>query len=159
MSEELYQEIILDHFKNPRCRGCLNCPHRESCVFNPLCGDKIRLSLNIIDGRVSEIAFEGEGCAISQASGSMMCSLCKGKCLGDVCALREDFLKVLTLKESPGENADLGDAQVLEGVKRFPGRVRCAVLAWEALGQCLSEQCLSEQGLQEKSCKSTPQPT
>lgn len=140
MSEDLYQEIILEHFKNPRCYGCLNCPHRESCVFNPLCGDKIKLGLTLQDGRVTDIAFDGEGCAISQASGSILCSLCKGLDVTEVSNLRSKFLKVLKGESDEALGPEMGDACVLEGVKRFPARVRCAVLAWEALGKCLEEQ-------------------
>ena len=139
MLDELYQEIILDHYKNPRCKGCLECPHRESCVFNPLCGDRIKLSLNIVNNRIDEICFDGEGCAISQASGSIMCDLCKGRSLDEIDGLREEFTQILSRKSDANMGEKFGDASCLEGVKKFPARVRCAVLAWEALRECIEE--------------------
>lgn len=147
MLDELYQELILDHYKNPRCLGCLDCPGACVMMNNPLCGDKVRLSIKVHDSKLSDIAFEGQGCSISQASASMMSELCKGKSVSEVRGLREKFKSMMQGKLSASACPELGDVGCLEGVSKIQARVRCAMLAWEALERCLdvSEQSIPHQ--------------
>ena len=136
--DELYQEVILDHFKHPRCKGCLSNPSATSSLFNPLCGDKISVSVLVDEkGIVRELAFVGQGCSISQASASMMSSLCKGKSIEEVKGLAQLFRKMMRGETPEGSAELLGDAVALEGVRKFSARIKCAVLAWEAIEKCL----------------------
>lgn len=137
--DSLYQDVILDHFRNPRCKGALDNPDASVRLVNPLCGDEIKLTVGIKDGRICDVACEGHGCAISQASASMMSELLKGKTLEEVRARVELFKQVLEGKSVPDIEEKLGDAAALEGVKNFAARIKCAVLAWEAMETCLTE--------------------
>jgi len=129
----------LDHFQNPRCRHCMEDAKTCAHVFNPLCGDEIKVMLSSDGKHVEDISFLGKGCSISQASASMMAEICKGKSLEDI---RELYTQATSLIKgsSPGKDySSLGDIVALGGVRKFPARVKCAVLAWEALGKCLKE--------------------
>ncbi len=146
--DELYQDVILDHFQNPRCRHCIENAKAEAHVYNPLCGDEVQVMLNSDGTMVEEISFLGNGCAISQASASMMSELVKGKSIVEIEELYTkvtDLIKGTNTPHSDKCNSsnlgepDLGDVVALGGVKKFPARVKCAVLAWEALGKCLLE--------------------
>ena len=137
--DELYQEVILDHHKNPRCKGCINCPDANCALKNPLCGDQIELGLNVDNQTVSEIKFGGHGCAISQASASMMSDLCRGKTLEDASQLVTQFRLMMRGEKAGEELQALGDAVALEGVRKFSARVKCAMLAWEALEKCIND--------------------
>lgn len=144
--DELYQDVILDHFQNPRCRHCIENAKAEAHLFNPLCGDEVRVMLNSDGTRVDDISFVGNGCAISQASASMMAEVVKGKSLDEIRELQQkvsDLIKGLPAKHvetTDGDSSDsLGDIVALGGVRKFPARVKCAVLAWEALGKCITE--------------------
>lgn len=134
MSElrELYQQVILDHHKRPRNYRKLPEANRTALGHNPLCGDKIRLYALVEDGRISEIAFEGSGCAISTASASMMTESVKGKTTAEAEALFERFHDLVTGRREAG-GADLGKLEVFAGVKEYPVRVKCATLAWHTL--------------------------
>ncbi|PWD85768.1 Fe-S cluster assembly sulfur transfer protein SufU [Ignatzschineria cameli] len=126
----LYQEVILDHNRNPRNFHKIDpCSHHAE-GHNPLCGDQIEVYLNIEDGVITDIAFQGEGCAISTASSSMMTEAIKGKSIAEAEALFQRFHDAVTL-DAPGEG--LGALQILTGVREYPARVKCATLPWHAL--------------------------
>lgn len=135
--EDLYKEVILDHYQSPRNKGRLESPDVATRGHNPLCGDEIEIGLSIQDDLVREIAFGGRGCSISQASASMMTESVKGHTLAEAQQLAEAFKAVMT-SEAPAES--LGEAeelQALQGVKRFPVRVKCALLPWTALQEAV----------------------
>ena len=136
--EELYQEVILDHSRRPRNFGTL--PNADVLVHgdNPSCGDEIHLGVHFgPDGKLEEIKFSGQGCAISQASASMMTLKLKGKTRAEAAELSRTFGNLVT-GQTPGEVKALGDLQLLQGVRKFPQRVKCAMLAWRAVEQALS---------------------
>ena len=136
---DLYQEVILDHNRRPRnFRTIENASHHAE-GYNPLCGDRLRLYLQIDGGVVTDIAFQGAGCAISKASASLMTDSVKGKALGDVRSLFERFHRMITTPA--GEQVEeLGKLMVLSGVREFPVRVKCASLAWHTLKAALDRQ-------------------
>ncbi len=131
--DDLYKEVILDHYQNPRNRGKLESPDIATRGHNPLCGDEVELSLNIDDDRVRDIAFGGRGCSISQASASMMTENVKGHSLGEAEQLAGAFKAVMTADGSPDGLGEAEELQALQGVKRYPVRVKCALLPWTAL--------------------------
>jgi len=153
--EDLYREIILDHYRNPRNRGELPTPpaHRVE-GFNPLCGDEIVVYLTVDDGVVTDLKIGGQGCSISQSSASMMSAAVKGKTVEEARALIRAFKGMMSIHEQrlDGESeataeadaaADaevkLGDLEALQGVVKFPVRIKCATLSWNTLGQGLDE--------------------
>ena len=141
--EELYREVILDHYRNPRHEGSLENPDAHAEGNNPLCGDEISLDLAITDGRVTDVAVLGRGCSISQASASMMASAVDGKSLDEIGELTHRVKALLSIEEGdPGidperPGAALGDLEALQGVKQFPVRIKCADLAWTTLSEAL----------------------
>jgi nitrogen fixation NifU-like protein len=137
--EELYQEVILDHSRRPRNFGAL--PNADVLVHgdNPSCGDEIHLGIHFDpEGKLAEIKFSGQGCAISQASASMMTLKLKGKTRSEAAELSRTFKNLVTGEASP-ESKALGDLQLLQGVRKFPQRVKCAMLAWRAVEQALAQ--------------------
>jgi nitrogen fixation protein NifU and related proteins len=149
--EDLYREIILDHYRNPRNRGELPVPpaHRVE-GFNPLCGDEIILYLDVEDGRVVDVKITGQGCSISQSSASMMSAAVKHKTVAEARALIRAFKGMMSVHEQrlDGEDGDgeqpdsdvkLGDLEALQGVVKFPVRIKCATLSWNTLAQGLDE--------------------
>jgi len=141
---ELYQEVILDHNRSPRNFGPLNpCDHKAD-GHNPLCGDNVTVYLTVADGVVTEVAFDGRGCAISVASASMMTELVKGKTIADAERLFDSFQHLCTDETEPPAPAGLEDEmdslQVLSGVRAFPMRVKCATLAWHTMSAALQGQ-------------------
>jgi len=136
--DELYREIILDHYRNPRNRGSLAQPSASGEGDNPLCGDEVRVELDIRDGRVCDVRFEAKGCSISQASASMMTEAVKGLSLEEVDSLFETFKAMLYGSDEVDVEA-LGDLEALQGVRKFPVRVKCATLAWNTLQEALEE--------------------
>ena len=135
--EDLYQEVILHHSKSPRNFGELDEANRSADGYNPLCGDKLRLTLIVEGGEVKDIRFLGEGCAISTASSSVMTDLLKGKTEEDATKMLHAFHALVT-GESPNEDApELGKLEVFSGVSRFPVRVKCAMLPWRTLESAL----------------------
>lgn len=135
---ELYQQVILDHSRKPRNYGELSPPCEHVHGDNPSCGDEVDLYVRFGEsGEIEEIKFSGQGCAISQASASMMTQKVKGKGKAEVTKMTEDFRRVVTGDEEPAEVDELGELQLLEGVRKFPQRVKCAMLAWRALEQSL----------------------
>jgi nitrogen fixation NifU-like protein len=131
--DDLYKEVILDHYQNPRNRGKLESPDIATRGHNPLCGDEVELSLNIDGDHVRDIAFGGRGCSISQASASMMTENVKGHSLGEAEQLADAFKAVMTADGAPDGLGEAEELQALQGVKRYPVRVKCALLPWTAL--------------------------
>lgn len=140
MSEltDLYQEVVLDHSKRPRNYGPLPEETHRAEGLNPLCGDRITVHARVEGGVVSEVRFEGSGCAISRASASVMTGLVRGKSPSQIEALFRDFHRLVTEGPKPGEEERAGKLAVFSGVHEFPARVKCASLAWHALRQALS---------------------
>lgn len=138
---DLYEEVILDHNRNPR--NYPKKPDRCNCSAhgdNPLCGDQVQVHLRVEDGIIEDIGFEGRGCAISTASASLMTEALKGKSEGEAAALFEAVHKLLTEQDSDDSDADadrLGKLMVLGGIKQYPMRVKCATLAWHTLQAAL----------------------
>jgi nitrogen fixation protein NifU and related proteins len=154
--EDLYREIILDHYRSPRNRGELPAPPATRVEgFNPLCGDEIVLYVDVQDGTVADIRIGGQGCSISQSSASMMSAAVKGKTLDEVQQLTRAFKGMMSIHEQsldgdgnePAENIDsevkLGDLEALRGVVKFPVRIKCATLSWNTLQQALEEPATS----------------
>ena len=144
--EDLYREIILDHYRSPRNRGELESPPAvESRGHNPLCGDEITLYL-LVDGQgddavVTDVKIGGQGCSISQSSASMMTQAVIGKSVGEARAMIRRFRSMMGLEDvesQPGDDdIDLGDLEALQGVVKFPVRIKCAVLGWSTLADAL----------------------
>lgn len=135
-AEDLYREIILDHYRSPRNKrrgveGAIAVKHD-----NPLCGDELHLAVDVQDGSVADVAFDGRGCSISQASASMMTEAVQGKSVKDALGITETVRQMMH-GHAPAE--DLGDLMALEGVAKFPVRVKCALLAWMALKDALGQ--------------------
>ena len=135
----LYQEMILDHFRRPRNKGTLEKPDASVEMKNPLCGDEITLQVAFDGDSVCDLRFSGRGCSISQASASMMTQLVKGKSPEEIEAIRTQF-RDLMLGNASADESQLGSLRALSGVARFPARVKCALLAWNALERALAER-------------------
>jgi len=155
--EDLYREIILDHYRSPRNRGELDPPATRTEGFNPLCGDEVVITAIIEDGAIQDLKIDGQGCSISQSSASMMSSAVKGKTLDDVNDITRAFKAMMSIHESgldgaaDGSDTDplepddsladvkLGDLEALRGVVKFPVRIKCATLGWNTLAQAIEE--------------------
>jgi nitrogen fixation NifU-like protein len=135
--DELYKEVILDHYKNPRNKRSLPQAGLSCRKNNPLCGDEITVHARIDDGRVAEVAFEGSGCSISQASASMLTEAVAGKSFADAEDLATRFRGMMEGKVEPDEDT-FGDLMALKGVVKYPVRIKCAVLAWDVFQEALS---------------------
>lgn len=134
----LYQELILDHYRRPRNRGELPDADHEAHMRNPTCGDEIRLQLRLgDDGRITDAKFTGDGCSISQAAVSMMTQLVKGKSVAEANALAARFTQLMHGDEEAARDRALGDLRALAGVAKFPVRVKCALLGFNALEEAL----------------------
>jgi nitrogen fixation NifU-like protein len=147
--EDLYKEIIMDHYRSPRHRGELETPpakHAEG--FNPLCGDEVHVYVQIDDGTITDVAIGGQGCSISQASASMMSAAIKGKTVAEVHELNTAVKAMMSIHEDELEDddsgvlpeppdVDLGDLEALKGVVQFPVRIKCATLGWNTLADAL----------------------
>ena len=139
---DLYQSVILDHSRKPRNFGEL---HGDGCVHvhgdNPSCGDESDVYLKLIGGKIEDIKFNGQGCAISQASASMMTQKIKGKASAEATQMATVFRGIVTGKDRQlAKEEELGELILLEGVQHFPQRVKCAMLSWRALEQALNEK-------------------
>lgn len=147
--EELYREVILDHFKAPRNKGRIDRPDSEADGVNPLCGDQIKITSLLDDTLIKDVKFEGHGCAISQSSASMMTAAVKGKTISEAIELTQRFKHILGVEGgTPHTNGsvdmdELGDLAALEGVKKYPVRIKCALLAWNTLLQNLEQRLKS----------------
>jgi nitrogen fixation protein NifU and related proteins len=137
---DLYQDVILDHSKNPRNAGRPEHPDHEAKGNNPLCGDKITVYVTLEDGVIADIRFEARGCAISVASASMMSELAKGRSADDIRDLFEGFHEAVTSKEpvSPEAIEKLDKLAALIGVREFPMRVKCATLPWHTMAAAIA---------------------
>jgi nitrogen fixation NifU-like protein len=131
---ELYQEVILDHYRQPRNAGRMDEANRKAEGFNPLCGDRVKLYLNVEDGVILDARFEGTGCAIATASASLMTESIKGKRKEEALSLMESMHDMLI---DGSKASDVGKLEVLAGVHEFPQRVKCATLAWQTLKAAL----------------------
>lgn len=134
--DDLYREVILDHYRRPRNRGSLAEATRTAEGVNPVCGDEITLELLINDHMIEGVAFSGQGCAISLASASMLTERIKGKTTTEAIRVLGEVRAMLVNGEAP--SLDLGDLEALEGVARLPVRVKCALLCWNVLQQGLN---------------------
>jgi nitrogen fixation NifU-like protein len=141
--EDLYREIILDHYRTPRNRGELEPPAVKVDGHNPLCGDEIIVYLNVEgsgdDAVVNDIKIGGQGCSISQSSASMMTNAVKGKPVSEVNAVIRRFKSMMGIEElaESDSDIDLGDLEALQGVVKFPVRIKCAVLSWNTLANAI----------------------
>ena len=136
--QELYRDLILDHNRHPRNFGHLGAPAHHARGHNPLCGDELTVFVRLDGDRVADIAFEGQGCAISTASASLMTEAVKGKDRAAVGALYEKVHALLTQPDAPAD-ASLGKLAALSGVREFPARVKCASLCWHTLNAALTQ--------------------
>ncbi len=141
-SNDLYQEVILDHYKHPRNCGCIAPHSHEADGQNPLCGDELTVYVDIADGVIRDISFEGQGCAISQASASLMTEALKGKPLDEALTLHEQVHQLIT-GTSDVDPTTLGKLQVMEGVSDYPMRVKCASLAWHTMKAAITRDPVS----------------
>ena len=135
--EDLYKEVILDHYKAPRNKRPMPDAELSCSRNNPLCGDEILVSAHVEDGVVADIAFQGQGCSISQSSASMLTEAVKGKSVDDAGKLASDFRGMMAGEVDPDED-EFGDLVALKGVVKYPIRIKCAVLAWDVLQEALS---------------------
>ncbi len=148
--ENMYQEIILDHYKHPHHAGLRDPFEAEVHHVNPTCGDEVTLRVAVRDGAIAELGWEGEGCSISQASTSVMSGLVIGKPIGDAMALQQKFLELMQSRGaaelSEADEDELEDAVAFEGVSKYPARVKCALLGWMAMKSAVGEAvALSEE--------------
>ena len=143
--EDLYREVILDHYRSPRNKGRLESPDAVAQGVNPLCGDEITIELDFDGDRVSAVAVDGQGCSISQSSASMMTEAIKGKTRAEIESLTQKFRDMMSLDgeidigldpERPG--SVLGDLEALQGVRKYPVRIKCASLGWNVLLEALN---------------------
>ncbi|KGR82622.1 Fe-S cluster assembly sulfur transfer protein SufU [Lysinibacillus odysseyi] len=131
--DQLYRSVIMDHYKNPRNKGSLEDESVTIDMNNPTCGDRIHLTLKVEDGIVQDAKFDGEGCSISMSSASMMTQIVKGRKKEEALELAEIFSKMMLGEEFDVDKYDLGDVEALQGVAKFPARIKCATLAWKAM--------------------------
>ena len=136
----LYQEMILDHYRRPRNKGALEKADTTVEMKNPLCGDEITLQVAFEGNSVCDLRFSGRGCSISQASASMMTQLVKGKSGAEIDSIRKQFRDLMLGNASTADESQLGSLRALSGVARFPARVKCALLAWNALETALAQK-------------------
>ncbi len=140
--EDLYREIILDHYRTPRNRGELDTPPAHKAEgHNPLCGDEITVYALVDNGILVDVKVSGQGCSISQSSASMMTQAIKGKSLDEIRALIHRFKVMMSIEadaeDAPSADVKLGDLEALRGVVKFPVRIKCATLAWNTLAEAL----------------------
>ncbi|WP_335870300.1 Fe-S cluster assembly sulfur transfer protein SufU [Bacillus sp. 2205SS5-2] len=136
--DTLYRQVIMDHYKNPRNKGAIEDGSMKIDMNNPTCGDRIHLTMKVEDGIVQEAKFDGEGCSISMASASMMTQAVKGKDIETALKLSNIFSDMMLGKDYD-EDVDLGDIEALQGVAKFPARIKCATLAWKAMEKGVNE--------------------
>jgi nitrogen fixation NifU-like protein len=134
---DLYRDVILDHNRKPRNFGAVDAASARVEGFNPLCGDRLVLTLRMQDGRIADIRFEGQGCAISTASASLMTEAVKGRTRAEAMAIFERMHRLLTDDAAPVDDEKLGKLAALSGVREFPARVKCASLCWHTLASAL----------------------
>lgn len=135
--QAMYQELILDHYRRPRNKGELEGEHKTIAMKNPLCGDEVYLHLSVEGEKVADISFTGRGCSISQAAASMITQAVKGKTADEAESLGERYREMIMGNASAAQDKTLGQLRALSGVSKFPARVKCALLAWNALEEGL----------------------
>ena len=135
----LYQQLILEHYRHPRNKAELDEKTVEVHMANPVCGDEIRLQLRIEGDEIAEAKFVGQGCSISQAAVSMMTTLLEGRSLADADALADRFTEMMHGSEDAAKDRSLGDLRALQGVSKFPVRIKCALLGFDALQEALKK--------------------
>ena len=145
MTDDLYQEIILDHYKNPRGAASIGNPQGESHQVNPTCGDEVTVWVGQDESGNLEIAYQGQGCSISQASSSVMSELLNGKSIQEAASIQAAFLELMQSKGklTPDEDV-LEDAIAFAGVSRYPARIKCALIAWMALADAQIKSGLTD---------------
>lgn len=136
--DTLYRQVIMDHYKKPRNKGMLEDGSLTIDMNNPTCGDRIRLTMKIEGNKVSDVKFDGDGCSISMSSASMMTQAIKGKDVDTALTMSQTFSEMIQGKEYSDE-IDLGDIEALQGVSKFPARIKCATLAWKAMEKGLKD--------------------
>ncbi|HUC94290.1 MAG TPA: SUF system NifU family Fe-S cluster assembly protein [Paenibacillus sp.] len=136
--DDLYRRVIMDHYKNPRNRGTMDEGSVTVNLNNPTCGDRISLQLQVEDGIVKQARYTGEGCSISMSSASMMTDAVKGRTIGEALAMADKFSSLM--KGEPVEFEEYEDIEALSGVNKFPARIKCATLAWNALRKGVEPQ-------------------
>lgn len=136
--EDLYREIILDHYRHPRNRRLLDAPDVTAEGVNPVCGDQIKLHLAFSDGHISAVGFKGSGCAISQSSASLMTEAVKRRTAEDAARMRQEFEDMMVNGAAPA--MELGDLEALQGVAKFHARVKCALLPWKVLDEAITRR-------------------
>lgn len=142
--DELYREVILDHFRRPRNRGALTGAGVHVEGLNPTCGDEVRLDIAVEGGRIRDIAFDGAGCSISVASASLLTDRLRGTTLDEADSVAGEFKAMLLEGEAP--SPALGDLEALQGVAQFPVRIKCAILAWNVLQEGLNQARVAATG-------------
>jgi nitrogen fixation NifU-like protein len=135
--DDLYRDIILDHYRHPRHRGHLDSPSATHEGLNPLCGDEVTVEVKVDGNRLAGIAYTGSGCSISQSSASMMTEAVEGKPVAQARRLIDAFTAMMRGDDEAAE--ELGDLEALSGVRQFPVRIKCATLAWHTLDEALNE--------------------
>lgn len=138
--DQLYRQVIMDHYKNPRNKGTIEGDVLNVEMNNPTCGDRVQLHMQVDDGVVKDVKFEGEGCSISIASASMMTQAIKGKKIDEVLKMSEQFSEMMLGEDIDTEELDLDDIGALQGVSKFPARIKCATLAWKAMEKSVQEE-------------------
>lgn len=141
--DALYRQVIMDHYKNPRNRGVIEDDSLTINMNNPTCGDRIQLTLKVENDKVVDAKFQGEGCSISMSSASMMTEAIKGRPVEEALKLAHTFSDMVQGKDphdEVDEDFDLGDIEALQGVCKFPARIKCATLAWKAMEKALHEE-------------------
>lgn len=131
--DQLYRQVIMDHYKNPRNHGALEDDAITINMNNPTCGDRVQLHLKVEDDKITDVKFRGEGCSISLSSASMMTEAIKGLSVEDALKLSHIFSEMIQGKEYDPGDLDLKDIEALQGVSKFPARIKCATLAWKAM--------------------------
>ncbi len=145
MLEELYQDILLDHYRRPRNRGKLDPADLAAQDSNPLCGDQIEITAKLSDGKIADIKFDGHGCTICTASASIMTQKLRDKTVPEAAALAENFQKMMR-GDVPFGGKEMGDLKALEGVLKFPVRVKCATLAWHTIQKAIDTHRAGNRG-------------
>lgn len=136
--DDLYRDIILDHYRNPRHKGHLVAPTASHEGLNPLCGDEVTIEVQLKDGRLADVAYTGSGCSISQSSASMMTEAIAGKSVDAVRHLIGEFTAMMRGSDE-ADPEEMGDLEALTGVRKFPVRIKCATLAWHTLDEALND--------------------
>ncbi len=143
LNDDLYRDIILDHYKSTKNRKRLPDADLQLEGANPSCGDDIELFVDVDDGKIKDIAFEGMGCSICLASADMMCEAFRGKTVAEAQAILEKFKGMLTRNEEPMFPDEIADLEAMQGVSKFPLRIKCALLAWSTMKELVGENTTS----------------